>query len=56
MNVRELIKELQELDLELDVLLPSTSDGLNNYLRSVDVIIKRDPFDGDWDQPVVQLS
>lgn len=56
MNVRELIEKLQELDPELDVMLPSTSDGLNHFVDSVDVVIKRDPFDGDWDRHVVQLS
>jgi hypothetical protein len=56
MNVRELIEKLQELDPSLDVMLPSTSDGLNHYLESVESVIKRDPFDGDWDSHVVQLS
>ena len=56
MNVRELIEKLQELDPSLDVMLPSTSDGLNHYVDNVDVCIKRDPFDGDWDSHVVQLS
>ena len=51
MKVRELIEKLQEMDLDLEVV-----DGSNNYLENVETTIRRDPFDGDWDQYVVQLS
>lgn len=62
MTVQELIEKLQELDGNMDVMLPMSSDGMNHYVDhyvdevDVVIVINRDPScDSDHRRAVVQL-